>query len=123
MDRNTLLKIIVGLVVLVILYIVFKEPINNFFKEPKAVPLRPTTMSDCGYPDRPRGWYDVRNRGYRNDFCRHVGAHPGVWACVIQGDVDANGAQLSHTEIYNYPYNPNTPYDEYKKTLIGGNCQ
>ena len=77
-----------------------------------APPARPTTLSDCGYQGLPRGWYDIKGVGYKNDFCRNVGdAATPTWSCKI-----FNGDNETHT------YDPNMPFDKYENNLTGWHC-
>jgi len=143
---SPLVKVLIGAVVLYVLYIVFKDQIHavvNNMRSPVVVvdnpgppltspglplieveaPLRPTVMSDCGYSDQPRGWYDVKNRGYRNDFCRHVGDQQNSWwSCVVQGETDAAGNPVFYSQPGRFTYDANTPHDEYKQDLTGWHC-
>lgn len=89
---------------------------------PAPRPARPSAMVDCGYGDRPRGWYDVKNRGYRNDFCRHVGDYPGWWTCAVQGDTNADGTVKVYSDRGVYQYDPNAPFDPYTGDLTGWHC-
>ena len=82
---------------------------------PAPAPARPTEMTDCGYGDRPRGWYDVRGRGYKNDFCRHVGDYPGWWHCSVQGENNIATPGV-------FTYDPNAPFDPYVGNLQGWHC-
>ncbi len=43
-------------------------------------------LTDWGYGDRTRGWYDVQCQGARNDYCRWVGDAPNTWwSCALAG--------------------------------------
>lgn len=91
-------------------------------KPPVVKPNRPADMIDCGYPDRPRGWYDMEGRGYRNDFCRHIGDYPGWWACTVQGRKNPDGSVQAYSDRGVYQYDASEPFDPYTGTLSGWNC-
>ena len=85
---------------------------SNIIPPAIIIPPRPTTLTDCGYPGLPRGWYDIKGVGYKNDFCRNVGdAASPIWSCKI-----FNGDNETHT------YDPNMPFDAYKGDLTGWHC-
>lgn len=89
-------------------------------KTPDDVKLaRPTKMGDCGYPNRPRGWYDTKKRGVRNDYCRYVGDWPGKWMCNVQG-TRADGLDSVESELQ---YSESESFDPYQDTMQGFNCQ
>lgn len=137
---STGVKLAIAAGILVVLYLLFKDEIKaylagtgqnsagtgqNSAQTPNlaiAKPARPNTMDDCGYPDRPRGWYDIKGRGYRNDFCRHVGDYPGWWTCAVQGEKNTDGTDKIYSDRDVYQYDPNTPFDPYTKDLTGWHC-
>jgi hypothetical protein len=43
---------------------------------------RPSTIIDCGYANKAKGWYDVVGQGYKNDYCRYVGDSP-FFSCQL----------------------------------------
>jgi hypothetical protein len=57
-----------------------------------GLPQRPKTISDCGLPNRTRGWYDhIRQSSIepKNDYCRWVGdANNPVFACQLADGSD-----------------------------------
>ncbi len=90
--------------------------------KPMQPPARPTNMTDCGYNSQPRGWYDIKGRGYRNDFCRFVGDAPIWWSCAVQGELGPDGKPVMYSENGKYAYDPNTPFDPYTGGLTGWSC-
>lgn len=132
---STGVKLAIAAGILVVLYLLFKDKVDAYLAgvsptpspspspaPPVVKPARPNTMVDCGYPDRPRGWYDVKGRGYRNDFCRHVGDYPGWWACAVQGEKNADGTDKVYSDRGVYQYDPNAPFDPYNRDLTGWHC-
>ena len=69
-------------------------------------------ITDCGFDDLKRGWYDVQGQGRKNDFCRYVGDRPdangngGWFSCMLAGTSDA------YTPMARV-INPNSPYEPY----------
>ncbi len=84
--------------------------------EVRKVNPRPARIKDCGYGHMKRGWYDFRNQGVKNDYCRHVGDHPNIWfSCQFadaNGNVDASNQNTSPSMIFN----PDAPHED----LISG---
>ena len=131
---STGVKLSIAAGVFVVLYLLFKDKIDAYLagvppnpsppvnKPPVNKPARPSTMNDCGYPDRPRGWYDVKGRGYRHDFCRHVGDYPGWWTCAVQGEKNADGTDKIYSDRGVFKYDVDTPFDPYNKDLTGWHC-
>ena len=99
--------------IVVLIAIVWYMRKKSTTKPPAFVqPARPTTLTDCGYPGMPRGWYDIKGVGYKNDFCRYGGdAASPIWFCKI-----FNGTDETHT------YDPNKPFDPYTGNLTGWHC-
>lgn len=83
---------------------------------PQAKP-RTTNVADCGYPSRPRGWYDVQGQGARNDFCRFVGDLPGWFTCKLAG------SNVEMTPQGKYPSTKgDEPHDPYTGGFTGRGC-
>eukprot|EP00808_Paulinella_micropora_P009603 g9125.t1 len=63
---------------------------------------QPQTISDLGYGNRMRGWYDAQGQGICNDYCRYVGPGGGysfAWfSCALAGSVDPNTAPNVYRE-------------------------
>ena len=69
---------------------------------------RRNPIIDCGYRDRPRGWYDIQNQGVKNDYCRVVGDPGNTWfSCYLAGTNPINHITPS-SQIIN-PNQPNEP--------------
>lgn len=49
-----------------------------------------TTITDCGYASKTRGWYDVSGTGSKNDFCRWVGNSEADshFSCALAGSTN-----------------------------------
>lgn len=79
---------------------------TNIIKEP--IP-RLTTITDCGYGNMTRGWYDIQNQGVKNDYCRYVGdgtaTSPKYFSCAKAG---ASNQYTPLSEIID----PNLPHDD-----------
>lgn len=89
---------------------------NTNVSNTNQTPPRRRTINDCGYKDKPRGWYDLTNSGVKNDFCRHVGSEPNIkWACTLANQ----GINDQDTSI---SYDPNTPFEPYNNDLTGWSC-
>lgn len=64
---------------------------KTILSSPPILPLdntsRPTTIADCGYSSRTRGWYNMNNPSSttKNDYCRWVGS-PAYFACITAAD-------------------------------------
>jgi hypothetical protein len=71
----------------------------------QVIKPRVTTIVDCGYPSRTRGWYDVQNQGVKNDFCRWVGDPPNEWFSCYKA-----GSTVTHTPKSEV-YDENAPHD------------
>lgn len=63
-------------------------------------PRRTTISGDCGYPDMPRGWYDLDNTGYANAFCRYVGDKTDAWWTCTKPSDPANYISPRGTHTY-----------------------
>ncbi len=54
-----------------------------------GVAPRQTGITDPGYANLPRGWYDAQCQGATNDYCRWVGNESddtGIWwSCALAG--------------------------------------
>eukprot|EP00457_Paulinella_chromatophora_P001806 gb/GEZN01001808.1/.p1 GENE.gb/GEZN01001808.1/~~gb/GEZN01001808.1/.p1 ORF type:complete len:718 (-),score=77.46 gb/GEZN01001808.1/:147-2300(-) len=50
-------------------------------------PVQTASLTDMGYADRTRGWYDAQNQGICNDYCRWVG-EPAYFSCALAGTTD-----------------------------------
>ena len=95
--------------------IVFRSKVNRGidyafleFKDLQQFLPRQTTITDWGYKDRIRGWYDIQGQGVRNDYCRWVGDGPNIWfSCALAGSSD----QYTPRERV---INPDLPHDDYK---------
>lgn len=94
------------------------EPKGELKEEPKsAIKPRPTSMADCGYPQKVRGWFDMQGQGVKNDFCRYVGDWPGYFSCQLAGTT-------TNTPKGEYPDSrENDPHDAYKGEFTGHNCK
>jgi len=78
---------------------------------------RAADSSDCGYPNRPRGWYDIQGQGVRNDFCRFVGNWPGWFSCKLAGSTAEMTAQGTYPDAKG-----NDAHDPYTGGFTGHNC-
>lgn len=73
------------------------------------------TITDCGYGNKPRGWYDVLNRGYYQDYCRFIG-DGDWWACAV------NGATWQYSPRGMYSYDPTRSFQTRPDVLTGMAC-
>ena len=109
------LAVVVVLIMIYFFVVKGSKKVNGKVITPPVIvtpPPRPTTLSDCGYQGMPRGWYDIKGVGYKNDFCRYGGdASAPIWFCKI-----FNGTDETHT------YDPNMPFDPYTDNLTGWHC-
>lgn len=75
--------------------------------EQPVIKPRTSKISDCGYPQRTRGWYDMQNQGQKNDYCRWVGNPPNTWfSCQLAGSDNP----ISPKSVL---YNENDPHDPF----------
>lgn len=124
MDPKNKKKILIGLVILAILAIVLVMVRSKATttKTAKAFPRQCATITDCGYPDHPRGWYDVQKLGVANDFCRYVGNPPAYFSCALAGST----AQYSPAGAYDptlFPLTEMKPGDRcYNVTTTPNPC-
>jgi hypothetical protein len=96
----------IGLVVLVIV-------ILSLSGSKSIILPRQSTIRDCGYNDKTRGWYDMQNQGVRNDYCRWVGDPPNWWfSCHKAG-------ASTHITPNTVVYNENDPHDPYVPGTYG----
>lgn len=123
-------KFVIGIIVVLLLLAIFIYAAISGKKDENSPPVapvtpndaklaRPTKMGDCGYPNKPRGWYDTKKRGVRNDYCRYVGDWPGKWVCNVQG-TKADGSDSVESALQ---YSESEPFDPYQDTMQGFNCQ
>ena len=71
----------------------------------KVIQPRPKVIYDCGYRENIRGWYDFRNQGERNDFCRFVGnLNDRVFSCEF-------GEKVEDRYVTNASWDANAPHD------------
>jgi hypothetical protein len=55
------------------------------------VKARQTLITNCGYADKPRGWFDIQGQGVRNDYCRFVSAGStgqAKFVCALAGGTE-----------------------------------
>ncbi len=94
----------IALIIIAIVILVFyKDPLHLF------VVGRQKDIYECGYETQPRGWYDFRKQGVKNDYCSYVGDNPAYFACQF-GDP----AKLTD-RLYANAYDPNAPHDPFVK--------
>mmetsp|Transcript_2907 Transcript_2907/g.4409 ORF Transcript_2907/g.4409 Transcript_2907/m.4409 type:complete len:103 (-) Transcript_2907:7-315(-) len=56
------------------------------------IPQSSATLTDLGYSQKPRGWYDAQGTGFSIDYGRYVGdgtaANPIRWAVALAGETE-----------------------------------
>lgn len=83
---------------------------------PAPASTRRKAIGDCGYHDKPRGWFDLDGKGVFNDFCRYVGGsdtEAAWWSCTKASEADN---VISEKGKYTFTSNPNPYYGG----LLGG---
>jgi len=77
---------------------------------PAVIRPRATSIGDCGYQNRERGWYDVSNNGARNDYCRWIGNN-NVFSCKLAGSSNEYEYEIEGTKFKDYSSRINEPHD------------
>lgn len=77
---------------------------------------RTEKITDCGFTDLKRGWYDIQGQGVKNDYCRYVSDRPkadgtgGWFSCMLAGSSDAYTprSRIIDPNLPHEPYLPGT---------------
>ena len=75
------------------------------------LPRQTTTLTDFGYANQARGWYDFQGQGVKNDYGRFVGNAPNIWFSVALAGSTNQYTPNDPTHVYNStaPHDPYVP--------------